>query len=85
VWIVTAARAIRPIRNTDELAARLSSSARARLYDSYQDFVRVAAFAPTTLIEHVTGGVRGTPFVARATLTCVPLPERLAILRRETE
>jgi type II secretory pathway component PulK len=85
VWIVAAARAIQPIANTDELAARLSPSARARLYDSYQDFVRAAAFAPATLIEHATGGVRGTPIVARATLTCVPLPERLAVVRREIE
>jgi len=33
----------------------------------------------------VQGGVSGTPITARATLTVVPVPERLAVIRREVE
>ncbi len=85
VWVITTVRATRPLTNADELAARLSPSARARLYDAYQNFLRAATFAPAQLVIHVAGGVRGTRLVARATLTCVPLPERLAVVRREVE
>jgi type II secretory pathway component PulK len=75
----------RPMQSTDELAASLSKSARAQLFASYPEFVRAAAFAPTQLVALVEGGVKGTPIVARATLTLVPVPDRLAVIRRETE
>jgi type II secretion system (T2SS) protein K len=74
-----------PMQSTDELAASLSKGARAQLFASYPEFVRAATFAPTQLMAVVEGGVKGTPIVARATLTLVPVPDRLAVIRRETE
>ncbi len=75
----------RPFQGTDELAGLLSSSGRAMLYGSYPEFVRTATFAPAQLVAVVDGGVRGTPLVARVTLTVVPVAGRLAVIRRETE
>ncbi|MGH7528903.1 MAG: type II secretion system protein GspK [Gemmatimonadales bacterium] len=78
-------RSTRRFRSVDEFAGALSRSSRARLLKSYADFVRGTVFDPPQLIATVEGGVRGTPIVARATLTMVPVPGRLAIIRRETE
>jgi hypothetical protein len=69
----------------DELAGLLSPSSRRVLVERYPDVLRLTSFGPTQLVAHAVGGVRGTPLVARATVTVVPLPERLAIIRRETE
>jgi hypothetical protein len=74
-----------PLTSADELAAPISPPARKVLYGQYQDFLRAAAFAPAQLVAMVTGGVHGTRLTARATLTVVPLPERLAVVRREVE
>jgi type II secretory pathway component PulK len=78
-------QATRPFHGIDEFAAALSRSSRGRLLDSYAEFVRAVAFNPPQLIVTAEGGVRGTAIVARATLTAVPVPGRLAIIRRETE
>ncbi len=75
----------RPIQNADELAALVSRSARSALLANYPEFVRAATFAPAQLVAQVEGGVRGTTIVAQATLTLVPVPGRLAVIRRETE
>jgi general secretion pathway protein K len=74
-----------PLPNPDVLAALLSPSARRMLLASYPEFVRSAAFASPQLIGIVTGGVRGTPLVARVTLSLIPVAGRLAVIRRETE
>ena len=74
-----------PVRDADELAGLLSSSARITMHANYPEFVRTATFAPTQLVAIVEGGVRGTPLVARVTLTTVPVAGRLAVIRRETE
>jgi len=73
------------VTSADALAASISASARSVLYGDYQDFLRSATFAPSQLIVMVSGGVHGTRLVAHETLTAVPLPERLAIVRREVE
>lgn len=73
------------VTSADALAASISPSARNVLYGDYQDFLRSATFAPSQLIVMVTGGVRGTRLLAHETLTAVPLPERLAVVRREVE
>lgn len=78
-------RSSRPFHNVDEFVGALSRSARTRLLESYAEFVRAAAFDAPQLIGTIEGGVRGTAIVARATLTMVPVPGRLAIIRRETE
>lgn len=41
--------------------------------------------SPDQLVAEVQGGVRGSPIRVRAVLTLAPLPDRLAVLRRETE
>jgi type II secretory pathway component PulK len=83
--LLLARRATRPFASADEFAGALSRSSRAILLNSYAEFVRATVFAPPQLIATVEGGVRGTPIVARTTLTMVPVPGRLAIIRRETE
>jgi type II secretory pathway component PulK len=85
VAIITSRRATRPLQNADELAGALSRASRAVLLDSYAEFVRAATFSPPQLIAMLEGGVHGTPLIARATLTTVPVPGRLAVIRRETE
>jgi len=85
VFLLTSHRAVRPVHGADELAGLLSRSSRTVFLGSYAEFVRAAVFDPPQLIATVEGGVHGTPIVARATLTMVPLPGRLAVIRRETE
>jgi type II secretory pathway component PulK len=85
VVVLTSRRSTRPLQNADELAGALSRSSRSLLLGSYAEFVRAAVFAPPQLIATLEGGVQGTALVARATLTVVPVPGRLAVIRRETE
>jgi DNA uptake protein ComE-like DNA-binding protein len=85
VVLILNRRSSRPLQSVDELAGALSPSSRAILLANYAEFVRAAGFAPPQLIASVEGGVRGTPIIARATLTVVPVPGRLAVIRRETE
>lgn len=75
----------RPLQSADELGASLSQPSRTALLAAYPEFVRSAVFAPTQLVATVEGGVKGTTLVSRATLTLVPTPGRLAVIRRETE
>lgn len=85
VLVLMGRRSARPLQSADELAGAVSRSSRTVLLNNYADFVRVAVFAPPQLIATIEGGVRGTAIVARATLTAVPVPGRLAVIRRETE
>lgn len=73
------------LASADELSSAISPSARDVLYADYQDFLHAATFAPSQLVVTVTGGAQGTRLVAHEILTAVPLPERLAIVRREVE
>ena len=74
-----------PILNADELAGALSRSSRALLLNNYAEFVRATVFSPPQLVATIEGRVRGSSIVARATLTTVPVPGRLAVIRRESE
>ncbi len=85
VFLLTSRRAQRPLHSADELAGLLSRSSRTVFLASYAEFVRAAVFDPPQLVATIIGGVRGTPIIARATLTVVPVPGRLAVIRRETE
>ncbi|HJS43589.1 MAG TPA: hypothetical protein VJ755_08965 [Gemmatimonadales bacterium] len=87
VVIVMSRRSTRVLSNADELAGALSQPSRAVFLSSYAEFVRAAVFAPPQLIATLEGGVRGPPYflVARTTLTVVPVPGRLAVIRRESE
>lgn len=78
-------RSTRPLLNADELAGALSPSSRNVFLKSYAEFVRETVFTPPQLIAVLEGGVRGRALVARATLTVVPVPGRLAVIRRESE
>jgi hypothetical protein len=83
--VLISRRGSRSLRSADELAGVLSRSSRMLLLNSYPEFVRATVFEPQQLLATVEGGVRGTPIVARATLTMIPAPGRLAVIRRETE
>jgi general secretion pathway protein K len=85
IRIVIMDRQATPIPNADVLAGLLSPPARRALLARYAEFVRSAVFTAPQLVGRVTGGVRGTPLVARVTLTIVPVAGRLAVIRRETE
>jgi len=78
-------REARLLRSADELGALLSRSSRTLLYTAYLEFTRTAVFTPPQLVAVVEGGVQGTALMSRATLTLVPAPGRLAVIRRETE
>ena len=77
-------QAFPPIRSLDEWLARVPSSSRSAMLASYQALAAATVFSPSTLIVDLEGGVAGTPLVARATLTVVPVGGRLAVIRRET-
>lgn len=85
VFLLMGRRVSRPLQSADELAGLLSRSSRTAFLSNYAEFVRAAGFDPPQLVATVEGGVRGTAIVARATLTAVPVPGRLAITHRETE
>ena len=75
----------RPLSSLDDLGARLSPGARRSLYGSYEILSRLLIYRPRELTAVIRGGVRGAAPVASATLTLVPAPGRLAVLRRESE
>jgi type II secretory pathway component PulK len=85
VAVIMIRRASSPIPNADVLAGLLSSGSRGVFLASYPEFVRAAVYSAPQLIAVVVGGVRGTPLVARVTLTTVPVAGRLAVIRRESE
>jgi len=85
LFVLMGRRTEHALQSADDLAGALSRSARAVFLNDYAEFVRAAVFAPPQLIAMVEGGVMGTPIVAHATLTMVPVPGRLAVIRRETE
>lgn len=85
VFLLMSRRALRPLHSADEFAGLLSRSSRTVFFGNYAEFVRRAAFDPAQLIATVDGGIRGTPLLARATLTVLAVPGRLAVIRRETE
>lgn len=87
VAVLVLRRSNRPLQSADELGGALSPSSRSMFLNSYAEFLRAAVFGPQRLIATLEAGVRGPPdrLVARATLTVVPVPGRLAVIRRESE
>jgi type II secretory pathway component PulK len=69
----------------DQTVGALSADARRVLLAHYAEFVRGVSLQPVQLVATVQGGVRGRAPVSQATLTLVPAPGRLAIVRRELE
>ena len=71
-----------PMTSVDQLAAALSPGARAALLARYADLVRVATFAPSQLGLDTEGWVEGEVARTEIELVVVPLPDRLAVIRR---
>jgi hypothetical protein len=78
-----ARRAGRPVGSLDELAGLLSPGGREALLARYADLARLATFAAPQLKITVDGGVRGDAPRATIAIVVVPLPERLAVIRRQ--
>ncbi|MGE3526894.1 MAG: general secretion pathway protein GspK [Gemmatimonadales bacterium] len=74
----------RRLQSLDELLSLLSASGQAPILARYADLQSRLTFQPGQLIVQVTAGVRGYAVSAHVTLTAVPLPARLAVVRRET-
>lgn len=82
---ILARRAQRPLTSLDDLLQALSPSARAVLGRALPVLGPLITFAPSQLLAIVEAGVSGTAATTRVTLTLVPLPDRLAVVQRETE
>lgn len=72
----------RPIASLDELTGVVSSPARATLLQNYGELARIVTFAPTRLLVTAEGWLEGEAPRTVIELLCVPLPERLATVRR---
>jgi len=79
-----ARRAIgRPVGSLDELAGLLSPTGRDALLARYADLARLATFAAPQLKITAEGGMNRAPPRATIAILVVPLPERLAVIRRQ--
>src|SRR5258705_427280 len=73
----------RPVGSLDELAGLLSPGAREALLARYADLARLATFTAPQLKITATGGIGREPPRATIAIFVVPLPERLAVIRRQ--
>ncbi|HEV8398626.1 MAG TPA: hypothetical protein VGQ18_02185 [Gemmatimonadales bacterium] len=73
----------RPIASLDELAGLLSPGARDGLLTRYADLARLATFSAPQLKITARGSLGGHPPFSTITVLVVPLPERLAVIRRQ--
>lgn len=71
-------------RSLDEVLERLGGTRRQELQPWVPELQTRMSFRTEEVVIHVEGGVRGSVVRSRATLRAVPLPERLAIVRRVT-
>jgi DNA uptake protein ComE-like DNA-binding protein len=77
----------RPIGSLDELAGLLSPGARDVLLSRYADLARIATFSASQLVVTAEGGIgeqgaRSRTLRSTIEILVVPLPERLAAIRR---
>jgi len=72
----------RPVGSLDQLAGLLSSSGREALLARYADLARIATFAPPQLKITTEGGLRAEPLRSTIEALVVPLPDRMAVIRR---
>lgn len=79
---IVSRRLVRPIGSLDDLADLLSPPAREMLLARIADLARVAGFGPSRLRVTATGWVDGRAPRANIEVTTVPMPERLAVVRR---
>lgn len=71
------------IRSLDELMSRLGPARVEELGSGIADVRSYLAFEPAELVISVEGRVGASPLRARAVLTSVPLPTRLAVVSQE--
>jgi hypothetical protein len=71
-----------PYTSLDELAADLSPPGRAGLLTRYADLARLVTFSAPQLVVTVIGWVQSQSPRSTIELVIVPLPERLAVIRR---
>jgi len=74
-----------PVHSLDEFLGMLSAPTRRQLASRYQELQQRLSFTPGELTALVTGRVGESPLRADLVMTLVPLPDRLAVIRRETE
>ena len=72
----------RPYASVDELAADLSPPGRAAVLARYADLARLVTFSTPQFVVTVTGWVESQPPRSTIEFVVVPLPERLAVVRR---
>lgn len=72
----------RPVGSLDELAGLLSPTGREALLARYADVARIATFRAPQLRVTGEGGVGTEPLRSTIEVVVVPLPERLAVIRR---
>jgi len=72
----------RPVGSLDELAGLLSPTGRDAFLARYADLARLATFAAPQL-KITVGGMSRAPPRATIAIIVVPLPERLAVIRRQ--
>jgi hypothetical protein len=73
---------LRPVGSLDELAGLLAPSAREALLARYADLARIATFSAPQLRITAEGGVGTESLRSTIEVVVVPLPERLAVIRR---
>jgi len=73
----------RPVGSLDELAGLLSPGGREALLARYADLARIVTFTAPQLKITATGGIGREPPRATIAILVVPLPERLAVIRRQ--
>ncbi len=71
-----------PVTSLEQLAVRLSPPARDALLAHYAYLARITTFSPPLLVLQTTGWVEGESAHTEIELFCVPMPGRLAIVRR---
>jgi hypothetical protein len=73
------------VTSLDHLLSLAPPSVRPALMGRYQELTYRLAFSPSELVVTATGGVGDSPLRSRVTLTVVPTPDRVAVIRREVE
>ena len=83
VAMILARRAAAPLRSTEALLALLPQPSRTVLLGRYQEFSGRAAYGAGRVVLRVRGAAGRPSLVADERLTVVPVPGRLAVIRRE--
>lgn len=75
----------RPLLGTDDLVSLLAAPAREVLLARFQEFTARAEYRPSRVVVRAEGGIGADPLRSVEHLTVVPIPGRLAVIRREIE